>query len=193
MTSTISHEMRNPLNSIVNQCNIQDFNIKEVDKLYNDEIRFNLDAHLQQKFDQLLHEFKQNNVIQVTASNLLIFHVEDILGLAALKTGKFTKKITQFDLKKALSEIQKIQEYNATTKEVRVTLSLFGFPMQLKPEDLSGFEPNRPNFNIMTDKMRLQQIFVNIYSNAIKFTEKGGRVDVRASLIKGEKINNRKK
>ena len=55
-------------------------------------------------------------MVQVTASNLLNFHVEDILGLADLKTGKFTKKICQFNLEKALKEIKQFQEYNAQTK-----------------------------------------------------------------------------
>jgi len=32
-TSTISHEMRNPLNSLISQCKIQDQNIEELDEL----------------------------------------------------------------------------------------------------------------------------------------------------------------
>jgi signal transduction histidine kinase len=43
----------------------------------------------------------------------LQFHVEDILGLAQIKSGKFSKNSSVFEVKKAIEEIVKIQEQAA--------------------------------------------------------------------------------
>ena len=42
---------------------------------------------------------KYSNHIQVTSSKLLQFNVEDILGIAQIKAGKFTKKQNKFNIK----------------------------------------------------------------------------------------------
>jgi hypothetical protein len=43
--------------------------------------------------------------MQTTCANLLQFHVEDILGLAQIKAGKFRKNIKKFNIKKAIEEV----------------------------------------------------------------------------------------
>jgi hypothetical protein len=39
------------------------------------------------------------------SSNLLHFHVEDVLGLAQINSGKFKKNPTKFNMKGAIEEI----------------------------------------------------------------------------------------
>jgi hypothetical protein len=43
----------------------------------------------QNYFTSLVERIEQSNHIQETSSELLQFHVEDILGLAQIKAGKF--------------------------------------------------------------------------------------------------------
>ena len=97
MNSTISHEMRNPLNSIVNQCLIQENNVRELRKL-----------KLGKKYQILLNDMEHSNKIQKDSSQLLLFHVEDVLGIAQLKSGKFRKNESRFNIKKAIDDIIEI-------------------------------------------------------------------------------------
>jgi hypothetical protein len=50
-------------------------------------------------------------MIQTSSSNLLLLNVEDILGYAQLKAGKFTKIIKRFNIKRAIEDIASIQMY----------------------------------------------------------------------------------
>ena len=98
MNSTVSHEMRNPLNSIINQCLIQENSLREMSKL-----------KLGKKVDKFLKEIEMSNNIQKNSSQMLLFHVEDVLGMAQLKAGKFRKNETKFNIKKAVNDIIEIQ------------------------------------------------------------------------------------
>jgi signal transduction histidine kinase len=76
ITSTISHEMRNPLNSIISQCKIQEQNLINLknsmrEKGINDRVLTNI-----------INEMQESVAIQITSSNLLLYHVEDILGIS---------------------------------------------------------------------------------------------------------------
>ena len=47
--------------------------------------------------------------IQHDSSQILLFHVEDVLGMAQMKTGKFRKNETKFNVRRAINEIVNIQ------------------------------------------------------------------------------------
>jgi len=83
INSTISHEMRNPLNSIISQCKIQEDNINEL-FVYIEENGKN-----DPKLKKIADDMTASNNIQKTSASLLQFHVEDTLGLAQIKAGKF--------------------------------------------------------------------------------------------------------
>jgi len=50
-------------------------------------------------------EVVKGNDIQTSSSNFLLLNVEDILGYAQLKAGKFRKIIKRFNIKRAIDEI----------------------------------------------------------------------------------------
>ena len=64
----------------------------------------------------------------MSSSKLLLFHVEDILGMAQLKSGKFGKVIAKFSLKTAVDEIMHIQKFSSDLKNVKMSVDFFNFP-----------------------------------------------------------------
>jgi hypothetical protein len=73
--------MRNPLNSIINQCCVQEENCRNLAELIK-RIDSQIDDHAKKQLSQILSDLRQSDVIQVSSSKLLLFHVEDILGMA---------------------------------------------------------------------------------------------------------------
>ena len=105
------------------------------------------------------------NAIKTSGDSLIVL-INDILDLAKVDAGKMVFQHTPFKLSDCIAttlhlfEI-KIQEKNiAFVKEYDATI----------PEVLLG------------DPVRLQQIFMNLINNAIKFTEKG-HITVRTRLL----------
>mmetsp|Transcript_12026 Transcript_12026/g.18575 ORF Transcript_12026/g.18575 Transcript_12026/m.18575 type:complete len:81 (-) Transcript_12026:1988-2230(-) len=77
MNATISHEMRNPLNSIVNQCKIHEFLLRRLATIGE-----SLGDETAKKIAEVSKHLMKGNRIQTSSSNLLLMNVEDILGFA---------------------------------------------------------------------------------------------------------------
>ena len=56
----------------------------------------------------------------------------------------------------------------------------------LQIELCSTFEGFDHGFQICSDKQRIQQVLLNLQSNALKFTQSGGQVVIKCKLIKQE-------
>jgi hypothetical protein len=54
---------------------------------------------------EIYTEITQSSRTMTTSSNLLLLNVEDILGFAQLKAGRFNKIIKRFSIKRAVEEI----------------------------------------------------------------------------------------
>ena len=119
-------------------------------------------------YNTLHGQLKHNNKIQVTSSNLLLFHVEDLLGLSQIKAGKFTQIISEFSIRGAVQEVVDVQEYNANQKRVQIELEFHGL---------------NDKAIVKTDKKRLQQVLINLQANAIKFTKSSGLVQTVVTFI----------
>ncbi|MBU3933953.1 MAG: cell wall metabolism sensor histidine kinase WalK [Candidatus Omnitrophica bacterium] len=90
--------------------------------------------------------------------------INDLLTLSELELGKDRIERIDFDLKDLLNE----------------TLLGFGHAISVKNHTLDiNFKGE--NFKIKADKDKLEQVFVNLIDNAIKYTKDGGKIKI--SLI----------
>ncbi len=83
--------------------------------------------------------------------------INDILDFSKIEAGKFIIEKKEFDLIAMLNDLIHIFEPKANEKDVQLKLSI-------------GKDVPRV---IIADKLRLNQVFVNLIGNAIKFTKEG--------------------
>ncbi len=102
-----------------------------------------------------------------TSGQLLMVVVNDILDFSKLRAGKMVLEPERIEVGPMLQSICRPFAHEAAKKGL-------DFAVVVEPEDLAA----------LGDDLRVQQIFSNLLSNALKFTERG-RVRVRA-LAKSE-------
>ncbi len=118
---------------------------------------------------------KQKDFVKAvkTSSNSLNLLINDILDLAKVDAGKMTFAKQPFEIKKSINSI------------------LHSFDLKIKEKNLqivSEYDSKIPAM-VVGDSMRLNQIIVNLISNAIKFTHQGKIVlNVKVQSEEGENI-----
>ena len=102
----------------------------------------------------------------------LITIVKDLLLLTELEDEAYTNKliISNVDLSILIDNIQRLFEPKLREKNLYFKLSI---------------SPDVPK--IQVDAFRLEQVFVNLFNNAIKFTEKGG-IEIKVERFEKDKI-----
>jgi PAS domain S-box-containing protein len=110
--------------------------------------------------------------LKVSSENLLKI-VNNILDLSKIEAGKLILENLDFCIKDIIESVKELYIYKAAEKNININISI---------------DTNVPLF-VKGDSLRLQQILINLVSNAIKFTEEG-KVDirVRTSEISEHKI-----
>ena len=97
--------------------------------------------------------------------------VDDLLDVSRITRGKIRLRPERVDLAAILSRA--IETTRAAIEERHHTLNV-------------AIEPG--SFEIEGDPTRLEQVFVNLLTNAIKYTEPGGRIDVVARFTGSEYV-----
>jgi signal transduction histidine kinase len=112
---------------------------------------------------------EQKNMVQMMERNTqnLIELVNDLLDAAKLESGTLQLELVDVDLRALVGEI--CESFVQLTREKGLTLVLENAPANL------------PNF-VRADRAKLRRVIVNLLSNALKFTPKGGHVSVRVEL-----------
>jgi two-component system phosphate regulon sensor histidine kinase PhoR len=114
--------------------------------------------------DELSAEQKHYVAVIKNNAERLINIVRDIMALSELETGQALEK-EKINLKTLLADLQNI--FAARLKEKKLAFSI----IEETPAEISG------------DVFKLQQVFINLLDNAVKYTEKGG-VTVRIAKTK---------
>ena len=136
--STMSHDIRTPMNAIIGLTTIAEKNLGDVESTGESLRKISL------------------------ASNHLLTLINDILDISKVESGKLKLSPLTFSI--------------VETVENLVTVSQ---PMIKEKNIEFSFHANRMEKEYLyTDQLRLNQIYINILSNAIKYTEPGGRVSV---------------
>ncbi len=94
--------------------------------------------------------------VKISGENLIVI-INDILDFSKIEAGKMTIESAQFDLKTVVAEVLKMQGQAAKDKGIELVLEL--------PESVPSY--------LIGDPVRLNQILLNLISNAVKFTAKG--------------------
>lgn len=139
--STMSHDIRTPMNAIIGYTAIAEKNLGDVESTGESLRKISL------------------------AGNHLLTLINDILDISKVESGKLKLSPLTFSIVETVENLVNISQ-----------------PM-IKEKNLEfSFHINRMEKEYLyTDQLRLNQIYINILSNAIKYTEPGGKISVDMS------------
>ena len=100
--------------------------------------------------------------ITVSSQHLLSL-INDVLDMSRIESGKVTIEESDVHLPDVIHDLRTIVQANVTAKQQELIIDT----QDVKHED------------IITDKLRLNQVLLNILSNAIKFTPAGGTISFK--------------
>ncbi len=136
--STMSHDIRTPMNAIIGLTAIAEKNLADV-------------------------ESTRENLRKISlAGNHLLTLINDILDISKVESGKLKLSPLTFSIVETVENLVNISQPMIKEKNIDFSFHI----NQMEKEYL------------YTDQLRLNQIYINILSNAIKYTEPGGRVSV---------------
>ena len=136
--STMSHDIRTPMNAIIGLTTIAEKNLGDVESTRESLRKIGL------------------------ASNHLLTLINDILDISKVESGKLKLSPLTFSIVETVENLVNISQPMIKEKNIQFSFHI----NQMEKEYL------------YTDQLRLNQIYINILSNAIKYTEPGGQVSV---------------
>lgn len=101
------------------------------------------------------------------ASQHLLGLINDVLDMNKIESGNTTLNISQFSLAEVIDDLNTI--IRPQTKAKNQTFEIYTAALTF--EDLLG------------DKLRINQILINILSNAVKYTQSGGKIVMRVEEL----------
>lgn len=140
--ATVSHELRNPLNTILLRCHL----------LADEE-------HLSDRARLSVKSMERAAKAQAQL-------IEDLLDISRIETGRLRLDVQTTDLVDVVQSAVEAMRVAAEAKSIELIETI---DPQVTP--------------IAGDPHRLQQVVWNLVSNAVKFTPKGGRIQVRLERI----------
>ena len=139
--STMSHDIRTPMNAIIGLTAIAEKNLGDVESTEESLRKISL------------------------AGNHLLTLINDILDISKVESGKLKLSPLTFSIVETVENLVNISQPMIKEKNLEFSFHI----NQMEKEYLYA------------DQLRLNQIYINILSNAIKYTEPGGQISVDMS------------
>ena len=105
------------------------------------------------------------------SSNHLLSLINDVLDMSRIESGKVNIEEKEENLAEILHSIRNIVQADVNAKQMEFVIDTVDVTDE----------------NIYCDKLRINQILINLLSNSIKFTEPGGTISVRITQKKTSK------
>ncbi|MBQ3964793.1 MAG: response regulator, partial [Firmicutes bacterium] len=145
--STMSHDIRTPMNAIIGLTTIAEKNLGDVESTEESLRKIGL------------------------ASNHLLTLINDILDISKVESGNLKLNPLTFSIVETVENLVTVSQPMIKEKNIE-----FNFHVNHMDKEY-----------LYTDQLRLNQIYINILSNAITYTEPGGRVRVDLREEKSDK------
>lgn len=146
--STMSHDIRTPMNAIIGMTEIAQENMNDVGCVEDCLGKISL------------------------ASGHLLTLINDILDISKVESGNFALAPNTFSVTQSIENLVNIISSQADDKKIRLNT-------EIKNIDYDY---------IIADELRLNQIYINILTNAVKYTNEGGNVNLSVYEKKTEEI-----
>lgn len=108
------------------------------------------------------------------SSKHLLGLINDILDMSKIESGKMTMSMSEISLREVMESIVSIVQPQIKSKK----------------QQFDVFINNIESENVYCDSVRLNQVIINLVSNAVKFTPEGGRITVSLFEEPSEKGEN---
>lgn len=99
------------------------------------------------------------------AGRQLLTLINDVLDISRIESGKFTLNPERVSLNDMIHEMMEMLARNIEKKNIQLKCDFDTLPYKY----------------VMADKIRLSQIYVNLLTNAVKYTQAGGKIILRLS------------
>ena len=136
--SSMSHDIRTPMNGIVGMTTIAIANIDNTERVKDCLAKITL------------------------SSKHLLGLINDVLDMSKIESGKLTLNMSQISLREAMDSIVNIVQPQVKSRQQHFDI----------------FIQNILTEEVHCDSVRLNQVLINLLSNALKFTPEGGSIKV---------------
>ena len=99
----------------------------------------------------------------MSSSNHLLSLINDVLEMSRIESGKLHLNETECNLSEVMHELKNILQVDVREKKIDFFIDTVGVYDE----------------NIFCDRLRLNQILLNLVGNSIKFTKPGGKISIR--------------
>ena len=99
----------------------------------------------------------------------LLHLINDALEISRYEAGKMKLQPAIIDVRIVINEVLEVMQPLASEKELKIVVNIERAPKQ-----------------VFTDSLRLQQVVMNLMSNAIRYTEKSGKIEVTCEELENE-------
>ena len=105
-----------------------------------------------------LNVIQQEELLRIIINNAkkLHFLTNNLLDVARIDENLFSLELQEFDIVELANDVIKEVRNQITNKKIKIDLQC-----------------NEKSFNVIGDKIRLNQVFLNLINNSIKYTDEG--------------------